>query len=80
VRSCWQFTAPTAIKYAPQSQIIAEVLVVMLDAGGHEQDVTCIEPVPFVVVDEHATPTNDDIELVLFVWRLLVRGKGGSRV
>ena len=30
---------PTAIEYAPQSQIIAEVLVVMLDAGGYEQDV-----------------------------------------
>jgi hypothetical protein len=48
----------------------------MLDAGGDEQDVPGIEPVPSVIVDEHATTTNDDIEFVLFVWRLVVRGTG----
>jgi hypothetical protein len=48
----------------------------MLDAGGYEQDVARIEPVPFVIVDENATTANDDIELVLFMWRLLVRGNG----
>ena len=48
----------------------------MLDAGSYEQDVARIEPVPFVIVDENATTANDDIEFVLFVWRLLVRGNG----
>jgi len=33
------FTAATAVEYAPQSQIVAEVLVVMLGASSHEQDI-----------------------------------------
>ena len=34
---------------------------------------------PLVTVDENATTANDDIELVLFVWRLLVRGNGDGK-
>jgi hypothetical protein len=36
-----EFRHGEAIEYAPQGQIVAEVLVVMLDASSHEQDVAC---------------------------------------
>jgi hypothetical protein len=43
----------------------------MLDSRSHKQQVARLKNVPFAVVDEHASTTNDEVNLVLCMWRLL---------
>ena len=35
----WNLATARAVEYTPQGEILAKVLVVMLDPGGHEQEV-----------------------------------------
>jgi hypothetical protein len=45
----------------------------VLDARGHEQQVACVERVSLPVVKKDAPAPDDDVKLVLGVWRLFVR-------
>src|SRR5580765_5962500 len=64
------------VEYTPQGEILGKVLVMMLNSRSHEQKVPCLERVPLAIVNENSSAANDDINLVLYVRRLLVRGHG----
>jgi hypothetical protein len=76
----WDLATRGTVKYAPQGQIVASVLELMLGRRSHEQDVARLERIPLAVVNEHPPAANDEVNLVLRVRRLLARaqreGKG----
>jgi hypothetical protein len=69
----WELAALLAVENDPHSRVLGKVLEMVLGSSSHEQQVACLECVSLAVVNEDASPTDDDIEFILCVRRLLVR-------
>src|SRR5262245_30683383 len=70
---CWNLATTGAVEDTPHKEVIAEVFKSMFGCGGHEKKVPRLKPVPLAIVKQNASPANHDVDLVLFVRRLLVR-------
>jgi hypothetical protein len=70
----WDLTATGAVEYNPHGEVLGKVLETMLGSRSHEQKVACLERVPLAIVTEDASAADDDVDLVLCVRSLLVRG------
>src|SRR5580692_9374930 len=68
-----------AVKYTPQSDVLGNVLELMLDPRSDEQEVARLEPVSLAVVNEYSSAANDEVNLVLCMRRLLVRAQGEAK-
>jgi hypothetical protein len=51
----------------------------MLGPCGHEREVACFAQVPLAIVNKRPSASNDQVDLVLFVWRLLPRNQGNRK-
>jgi len=67
--------SPGAVEDHPHGEVLAEVLETMLGPCGHEQKIARLERVPLAVVKQDAPAADDDVDLVLRMRRLLVRGR-----
>jgi hypothetical protein len=66
-------TAFSAVKDAPYRKVFGERFESVLDSCGNEQQVACFEGVALPVMDENASATSNDVDLVLRMWGLFVR-------
>jgi len=73
-RLCRDLAARGAIEDHPHGEVLSKVLEPMLDSRCYEQQVARLEGMPLAVVKEDAAAADDDVELVLGVRRLLIRG------
>jgi hypothetical protein len=68
--------ATSTVEYPPQRKIVSKLLVVMFDPRGHNQDIARLKRISPTTVDENSPATNNDVDLVLHVRRLPIRGHG----
>jgi hypothetical protein len=68
--------ATSTVEYPPQRKIVSKLLVVMFGPRGHNQDIARLERISPTTVDENSPATNNDVDLVLHVRRLPIRGHG----
>jgi hypothetical protein len=71
---CWDLATTGAIEDNPHGEVLGKVLETMLGSRSHEQKVACLEWVPLAIVKEDTSAADDDVDLVLCVRNLLVRG------
>jgi hypothetical protein len=69
-------TAFSAVKDAPYRKVLGKRFESVLDSCGNEQQVACFEGITLSVMEENASATNDDVDLVLRMWGLFVRRHG----
>ena len=68
--------ATSTVEYPPQRKIVSKLLVVMFDPRGHNQDIARLKRISPTTVDENSPATNNDVDLVLHVRPLPIRGHG----
>jgi hypothetical protein len=73
-------TAFGTVKDAPYRKVFGERFEPVFDSCGNEQQVPCFEGVALAVMEENASATNNDVNLVLRMWGLLVRWQGQSEL
>lgn len=67
-----RLSAERAVEDAPEREIIAEIVIMMLDAGGHEQQVAGGKGCSRAVMDKHAMPPDHGIEFILLMGHLKI--------
>lgn len=66
------FTSAGSVEHTPHEQIVAKVLESMLSCGPHEKQVAGLKWIALAVVKQDTATANRDVQLVLFVWSLLI--------
>jgi hypothetical protein len=66
------------VEHSPHGEIAAQLTKLMLDTGGHEQQVASLKGFPFAIVKQNTAASNDNVKLVLLVRRLRY-GRRGHR-
>jgi len=59
-------------EHTPQSEVLGNVLKLMLGPRSYEEDVTRLKRVPPAIMNKHSSAADDNVNLVLCVRRLFL--------
>jgi hypothetical protein len=69
----WDLAAFGTIKHPPYRGVLGNILELMLGSRSHEQEIARLKRVPPPIVQKHSPAANDEVDLILCVWRLRAR-------